>query len=500
MSNTRHASDGERLSQERFCSSEDYEQGLLANLVARRCELLTDPSEAELLFFLQYHSHQPGGLKKFVRDLLAAFPERVATRTMQKLGLKDGQIYTPEQVEKVRDEHGAMYGDFPLNGEYDLENETYHIGKPKTYPVKAFLDRCLKEAQTLDALLMRFCLDPEQALTGPWYFPTLIETLADYQTQLAQCARASLAETEISRLVFEALDYALEGDCLTVTDGAARTGKTVAAKAWCLLRPGRARYVQVPASNDDISFFRAIAEALGVSASLSMKGVQMRERVEKVLRSAKIMLVFDEAHYLWPQNNRKEALPNRLNWILTAMVNYQVPVALVTTPQFTRDQKIVEKKTGWTSAQFVGRIALYKPLPDRLNASELTAIARCHLREGDAKSISLLVDVATISQSYISGIEHAVNRARHEARKQGRAAVTFADVKSAVQNYAIPSDSALNQVLSAPDKAVRAPRPAVTAGAPAQPAALPQTSPRRSIAPEPEHAPGNRLAEHHALT
>src|SRR5262249_44674909 len=149
--------------------------------------------------------------------------------------------------------------------------------------------------------------------------------------------------------------YTLQSRCLTLINGLARTGKTFAARAWCDLHPGRARFAQVPASTDDIGFFRSIARSLGVSINLNSKAQELRNRIEQVLQTGDLLLCLDEAHYLWPHSNYRDALPNRLNWIMTALVNHDVPVCLVTTPQFLADQKRIERKTGWTSEQFVGR-------------------------------------------------------------------------------------------------------------------------------------------------
>ncbi len=173
----------------------------------------------------------------------------------------------------------------------------------------------------------------------------------------------------------------------------------------------------------------------------------MRERVEYVLQTAKLMLVLDEATYLWPQNNRREALPNRLNWLLTALVNCGVPVALIATPQFTKAQKIVERKTGWASEQFIGRIRHYEPLPESVNDQDLTAVARALLPEGDAKCIELLVCYAQSSQRYLAGIESAVKRARYLAQKDSRDSAAFRDIAQAVQSV-IPSDTALANALA----------------------------------------------------
>ena len=489
MSSTRHAKPGEPLNQERFCSSVEFEQGLLANLVARRGSKIENAAERELLFFLQYLSHQPGGLKKVASDILAMFPNRVGTVSMQKFGTKPGQAYSAEQVRQVQaeipfdaqeflltdaDRAAACGGgaeilgghdEFLLRGELSgmeaiippdpdkvlviQEREAKRQSQPESYPAQVFLDCCIEGRQSLYEYLTRLCLDPEidVAQGSPWYFPSLIQTLRDFQKARSQEIKSKFVVTAIGRKVFECLDYSLNGGGFVLVEGVARIGKTMAAKAWCELHPGQARYVQVPASNDDLSFFRKLAESLGVSCSLSMKALQMRERIEYVLQTVKLMLVLDEATYLWPQNNRREALPNRINWLMTALVNYGVPVTLIATPQFTKAQKIVERKTGWASEQFIGRIQHYEALPENLSKQDLTAVARALLPEGDADCIEALVCYAQSSQKYLAGIESAIKRARYLAQNNSRKRVAFSDIAQSIRNV-IPSDTALADALA----------------------------------------------------
>jgi hypothetical protein len=388
MSNTRRASPDNPLRQERYCSSPEFERGLLANLVAKRCEVLADRGERELIWFLQYLSHCNGGLRKVANDLWQMRPS----------------------------------------------NKESHV------------------AGDLDKLLVELCLNPEikiEAASCP-YFPNLFQILQEYRRRSIEAVRTTRVVTELGQQVFDALDYALEGRCLVLIEGLARKGKTFATKAWCDLHPGQARYIQVPSTNDDIGFYRAIARSLGVSNNLSFKAQQLRNRVEDVLQRGDLMVIFDEAHYLWPQCNYREALPARINWIMTALVNYGVSVALVTTPQFTRAQKVVEKRTHWASEQFIGRIAHYQKLPDGLNEHDLKAVARSLLPEGDRKSIETLVAYAQASAKYLAGIEAVVRRARFLATKENRTKVLFANIKETIQESAILSDGALAKTLSTP--------------------------------------------------
>jgi hypothetical protein len=381
MSNTRHADNPEAFSQERYASSAEFDNGLLANLVARRCDQSAlSPDDRDFIFWIQALSHRPGALAQLAKDIL------------------------------------ALRGSNPNSATWK--------------------DLCELEQHALS----RLCLDPSERIdtrTG--------KALRQFQAAQRQRALSGIAQTQISRTTFDTLDYALEQSCLVLLEGNPRIGKSKSAKTWCEANLGRARYMQVPSTSDDAGFFRAIAEAIGTSCATSLKTPQIRDRIERALQTSKLMLVMDEAHYLLPQRNRREGLPGRINWIMTAFVNYDVPVALVCTPQFSKDQRLIEQNTGWSSGQFIGRIGLYEKLPDTLSEDELAAVVRCHLPAADAKSIRALVFIAQSSKGYCARIEHAAKRAAFLAQKSGRTQVTFEDIKAAIETHVAPSDLALRQ-------------------------------------------------------
>jgi hypothetical protein len=154
-------------------------------------------------------------------------------------------------------------------------------------------------------------------------------------------------------------------------------------------------------------------------------------------------LVIDEAHFLWPQRNMRKSSPRHIEWVRASLANYGVPVIMVATHQFTKAQQQVEKHTNWESAQLVGRIAFCAKLPDRLEPSDIEAVARFHLPEAEAHTISFLVDYVIASKKHLASIDHGVKAARHEARKAGRSAVTHKDVLIGFNNTVLPSDAAL---------------------------------------------------------
>ncbi len=499
MSATRHAQSGTPLRQERFASSADYHRGLMANLVVKRTEALASAEDRKLIWALQLFSHEEGGFQKVSQDLVQLFPERIASPTMQKLGTKPGQIYNAEQVRAIREEIQGLWsvhteiGDdtqlsmkrmFPLFGE-DIATRAERMAEqaaitrrlmgdesdsadgpskderaaqhPKHYPASAFVSLCHERIVDLPRFLERICLDPEVDLASfaPYFFPTLIQTLRDYVQHWISEKTKGVVMTEIGRIVSEVCDYTVDQRIMSLINGMARTGKTFQAKIWCAQNPGSARYIQVPSSNDEVGFYRALARAIGVSINLNSKAHHLRDRIEDVLQSGQLAVCLDEAHHLWPNSNYRGALPRRISWLCTALVNHGVPVILVTTPQFFLARGGTAEKAHFNTDQFDGRLSHYEALPSGLSKEDLAAVAKSLLPEGSAGTIAGLVGYAQASARYLAGISAVVTRARFLAKRSGRTTVQAADVRKAIQEGVLPSDKALAQAVRQADEKTR---------------------------------------------
>jgi len=536
MSSTRTAKDSSVFHQNRYASSSEIERGLLAVLVAKRCSVLDRGADRELIWFIQYLSHEEGGLAALVRNLLARYADRLGTPTMRKLGKTGTQDYSADEVRQIRLElPRALRRRFPLHGETKsdickissphaaLKNDEFFAAlegldrleglyidresewaekadaerreaqnNPATYPVAKFLELCCRTAEEgtpsspseedqaagkLERQLAEMCLNPEWDFNagGPWYFTALIEVLREYQSQFAAAKTAGFT-TSLGKKVCEALDYTAYRHCLTLVVGAARTGKSFAARNWCEQHPGSARFIEVPTGNDDVTFFRHLARGLGLGNFQNYKLSQIRERVESVLYTKDILLVLDEAQRLWPQTNLREGSPKRITWVMS-MCNAGVPICMISTPQFFATQKQVEK-TGWNSDQLNGRISHCESLPGDLLEEDFKGVAKTLLPHAPQAVICALADYASGSTKHLAAIDAIVGRAAYIAQRAGGAVPSAKDVQVAMKESVIPSDNNLLMAL----ETHKGRKPGKLS--PVQPMAAPVASCGEFVAPE----------------
>jgi hypothetical protein len=489
---TRMAKDDSQFHQHRYASSVEFERGLLANLVAKRCALIDDLSSRELIWFIQWLSHQEGGIAALAKELIAKYPERIQSERMLAAKLKPEAICKAGQVREIRkDLPLKLSKPFLMKGEksaddglldalayeeHDCVNEILEKSgeldkqRPEVLPAKNFFSVCLAAAnENLERAIKDLCLDPSNfGLCSPWYFAGLIETLREYKADFEAKKIGSVVVTSLGRIIYDSLDYtAYNGGSkcrLTLLQGDPRTGKSFAARAWSEQSPGRARFIEVPPGNDETIFFRSLARGLGLGNFLRYKTVDVRDRVESVLLGGDIMLVLDEAQRLWPQMNLRYGFPKRIVWIM-AMANAGVPIAMIATPQFTELQKAIEK-TGWHTGQLTGRIRHFESLPTELTRQDLTAVAKSVLPEAGAEVLKALAIYAQNSARYLAAIDSIATRARYLASRAGRLEATAEDVRKAMTESVIPADTKLKTALAATRTAKRPRRLPVEAAAP----------------------------------
>jgi AAA domain len=405
MSSTRHAPEGAPISYERYMSSPEYTKlrGIPGTAVAAKAQLYNDARKRSLLYFLQSLSLKDGGLRRVAQ---------------------------------------AIADDVPDSTEEELAR-----------------------------FMVELCIDPKINLRFPKKVHAaksdgVIDALRLFQDRYEARIKSDFVLTTIGREIFETLDHALAIGKMVVIEGESGSGKTTAAQAWCAQHQGQVRFVSLNGIIHKTGFFRELATLVGLAAS-NRKAIKMQIKVEEFFRKTGLMLVIDEAHYLFRHQQRSNSSPELVDWVNTALVNRNVPVALICTDQFAKLKNRVEKQTGWTSEQLEHRVKRYKKLPTTPIKRDLEAVAtklltmRWNTIEekwngvGPAPHrdfVNLVVGYALTCRMRLPAVANTVEEARYQARKHNRSQILATDIRAALLDYQIPSDEALQQAFQSTEK------------------------------------------------
>jgi AAA domain len=464
---TKRAERGQPDSFSDYRSSPEYAElrGVDGFAATAKAGIVAEADKRRLLFFTQAMSLREGGMGKFASNLIASFPDRLGTPTMHRLGIKPGQVYSEDDARAIRAELGFC----------DLDVQTFDP-KPISKRDRAaseLLALCKGRADAMADALVELCINPRceihlssddgafadanrrrfsqahpelsanelRPFSVP-YFRGLADALTEYERRFTESASAGLAETEVAMKVHRALDRGLRCGKMVVLEGESGIGKTKAAQSWCEMHLGQARFVTLSGCVNKTSIFHKIGRALGLAIGYMNGVTRVQARIEDMLQRSRLMLVIDEAHFLFGQGERIYSRPEMIDWIDTALCNEGVPVALVATPQFTRRLDQVEKQTIWQSTQFRRRIKDFERLPARVCEADLESVARKLLQESDKASIKLVVGHAQLSKWPLTWIADLAEDARILAEEEGRSKVAFADIEGAIQKFRMPSDLA----------------------------------------------------------
>jgi energy-coupling factor transporter ATP-binding protein EcfA2 len=484
------------LSDEPSMSDNPALRGVSAIAVAAKAAMIQTPAKRELMFFLQAMSMKPGGFHKLMADVLKAFPGRLGTSAMHSDGIKPGKVFSEKAASDIRDELASLYENDSESRlqlfanrllSDDLEDDARE--RRRTYPAEVrtaeyFLDWCRRKfEEEIPQMLVRLCVDPKLEIhtdnaanqldranieencpeIGPHefrcasvsMFRDFTGALFEFQKRYAKSIREDFILTGIAKTVFEQLDFCLKTGQTVVIEGKEGIGKSEAVQAWAEMHLGRARMVRLTSITNRSTFFRAIAEALGIGASFARTANEIQNRVEKVLQSSRIMLVIDEAHAMISGSKHVTTRPELVDWIYTALQNYRVPCALVATPQFSLLMSHAEKQTGWNSWQFKRRVKRFVQLPERQTAEDLAAVVAKLLPGASKAIIQYIVCYAGMRAHQMDGVVDVIREAKLFAEADGRTDITFEEAKRAVTLIVAPTEEAKRFVQEAPKQTRR---------------------------------------------
>lgn len=427
MPTRRQHTDQPQFRQGAFASSSDHDRGMMGNLVAERCQRFSDVVDIEVYWWLQQVSWRAGSLDAFAVGFLDTYRDRIGTPSMHMFGMRNGQIYSADQVRTIRREMEDGPDAFLLKGEHRASLADYLPCKPTDFSVDASLRNSHPSSYPASAVMKRCSIDPHnfanhirRALVDPasrslrenlWNFPTLWEALLQYRQREIAAVETAIVETAVTRQVFEELDYAMEGRKFILIEGREGVGKTEAARNWCARHPGRVVYVQLESGADEQTLYRSISRCVGTSCSYGRKAKEMRARIQDALQTGQLMLVLDEAHYLWPLSARSErSVPKHAEWVRTALVDKGVPVALISTPQFFDEACERFRKSGWNSLQLRRRLARTVRLPDSLEADDALLVAKRYFPATAQPLLKRIAGVALLSVGYLTTMAHLRSR------------------------------------------------------------------------------------------
>ena len=419
MSSTRLAPVGAPIAYEKYMSSPEFAEtrGIPGTAVAAKAQLYSVGPKRDLLFFVQSLSMNQGAMREFAQGLaktLRGDPDEL-TRFLTELCINPR---------------------IPLQLPQEEEN-----GEP---PAKT------------SSVTWR---QKRKRIYEPSYIRSVVDGVYKSQRRYESDVRSNFVCTTIARQIFETFDYALSIGKMVVVEGESGTGKTTAAEAWCAAHQGQSRFVSLSGITHKTGFFQKLATGIGLAAS-NRKAVDMQIKVEDFFRKTRLMLVIDEAHYLFPQYLDRSLSPELVNWVNTALVNHRVPVALICTDQFAKLKSRAEKRTGWTSEQFEHRVKRYTKLPATPTKADLVDVARNLLckrwdshagiwslpgPEPDREFVKMIVGYALTCRLRLPAVADTIEEARFQARNHRRSQVNAADIHSALFDHKIPSSAAMHQ-------------------------------------------------------
>ena len=431
MQTRRQSGETKVFRQDAFASSPEYDRGILGNLLAARCQRLTDRDEIALMWWLQGVSWAEGGLQAFAGAFIESHLEEFCPPSFRKVGVDRNRVYGPEEIRKIRAPLGhEMQPRLALRGERmqahwslidprtETEEEAQH--HPETYSGRDLIGIFVPSRGELVDWIQNALVNPASVglKEGFGYFTEIYSALQAARAKRASEAASRLVPTAATRQVFEELDYALESKSFVLIEGREGIGKSEAARAWVAKRPGLAVYVALECGSDETTLYRAIARQIGTSCTYARKAVEVRMRVQDALQPGQLMLVIDEAHFLWPQSERSErTAPKRLDWLRTALIDFGVSVALISTPQYFSKQCDRFRKCGWNANQIQRRLARMASLPEALGEADAIAVAKSYFPGLSPCELKRVAGVALISIGYLSTIGHLRKRVDFLARK-----------------------------------------------------------------------------------
>lgn len=417
-------------------------------------QIASTPRLTEALWFIEWKSRQPGGLKALSDELLTGDRYPRGFPPLWEFGYPPDDRWTPEQCLTVWraliakkdlpslfrefEAFANAYIDAKVTAEAVLEGAAYNRTAIEqgfaNFNFVYFVNTC--EAEAVEALpchLRYLCEHVSQPLTAPWYFPDLFAALFDYMDSHAATVKEGLGSTEVSRLIFGRLGFGQRRKCPVLVLGDSRIGKTHPATIWCDMAPGKNRIVSVPPTDSFRDFMAAHADRLDIEYAHHTTERELKENVEYVLSHSGLYIIYDEAQFLLPRRFNKNTPPRRLDWVRCQVIDRGLGVAFFATRQsYHQSMKKFVRTTQYQMEQWIGRIAPPLELPSEIAPNEMTAAAKALFPALKERLLGIVVARCIKMETGFQHMEIIIQYAIDVAEQRGCAAPELRDVDEAL--------------------------------------------------------------------
>lgn len=378
------------------------------------------PEHRGLALLLQFLSWQPGGLATVAEALVNQYAERIGSEAMREIGAASGQVYTDQQAAVVRwelfSDPEAMLA-IAMGADYE---STCRAG---TFHALALSAARRRLAEDLRDVAGKTPLQP------PCYFWELAECLQDWAAMRRSSLAAELADTWQARQILQLFNFAFDARGVSVGLGPSGIGKSAVAMNWCAQHPERARYVEVPETDDLRKLQRAVAHALGLHGWGDYPPDRLADEATAALVDGEIGLVLDEAHRLWPAARRK---PSRVEWV-HGLINRGVPMAMLGIGEDFRLGMGRAGGYGYAVTQFNKRREMALDIQTTIGEDDICRVLAKKLPEIPLDKLTALgrgmVGLAGADDTGFGAAVAVAKRARYLA---GKSAPTVREVKASI--------------------------------------------------------------------
>lgn len=422
------------------------------------------PEMRRLAWFLQWQSHQPGGLKVFAHDLINAnLRTRLGSPTMHRIGITPATVYSGDAFEDVcreldyfpsgnaavltRELDACLLIDSWVPSEREQE-ESRRLLRPENRKASAakFLLRARERACALAAHLRAVCIDGQLSWEVP-YLRDLPGAIAEAMKRYTDRAETLAASTKNARIVHDGMEFAGIAGGLVVIFGPERIGKSKSAEQFAVANPDKCRLISLSAGTTDRLFYGEIATALYCDRE-GRDTAGLREVIRDTVASRSLMLIFDEAHCLF--GTSAKASIKRIEYIRTEFVNRGIPVVLIVTPQFAHRLQGLERSSDFNLRQLRGRVTRWVAMDRKISVTDLERVARFHVPEIDAESLEIVTTAALATELPLAALHNTIQEARVLAAKTSASSLNL-DIFKAATNHSLWTSSCLAATIPAPE-------------------------------------------------